>query len=172
MNASSSNTTNTPELAIESLQSMPVFGGLSEDALQHLLLHTIDVRIPAGESFFRAGQGDQGMFVLLRGRAVASLEDEHSSFVLREFLPGDSFGEAAGIDLQPRGYSVHAREDCVALTVGAEAFSALQRYDTAVFTLFYMNIAREFSRRLRVCEERAFRFWRESSDTLACKDVQ
>ncbi len=172
MNASASKASDQAELTIESLQNMPVFGGLSEDALEHLLLHTVDIRIQAGESFFRAGQGDQGMFVLIKGRAVASLEDESSSFVLREFLPGDSFGEAAGIDLQPRGYSVHARENCVALSVGAEAFSALQQFDTDLFTLFYMNIAREFSRRLRVCEDRAFRFWRESPEVLARRSTQ
>ncbi|MGB0866374.1 MAG: cyclic nucleotide-binding domain-containing protein [Granulosicoccaceae bacterium] len=127
------------------------------------MLHTIDHRIRSGDSFFRAGQDGQGMFVLLEGRAVAALEDNNSCFVLREFLPGDSFGEAAGIDLQPRSYSVHASTDCVALGVGAEAFSALQAFDAEQFTLFYMNIAREFSRRLRICEERAFRYWRERS---------
>ncbi len=164
MNSSPSHLKNAQQINIDQLQEMPVFGGLSEQALDNLLLHTADIRIRAGDSFFRAGQDGQGMFVLLEGRAVASLEDECSSFVLREFLRGDSFGEAAGIDLQPRGYSVHAREDCVALAVGADAFSALQSFDAEQFTLFYMNIAREFSRRLRVCEERAFRYWRERSE--------
>lgn len=161
MITSPSQATVEPLLRTEHLQDMPVFGGLSSAALEHLLLHTVDWQIAAGDSFFHAGQDGQGMFVLLRGRAVASLEDRRSCFVLREFLPGDSFGEAAGIDLQPRSYSVHAREACIALGVGAEAFAALQQFDPEQFTLFYMNIAREFSRRLRVCEERAFRYWRE-----------
>lgn len=161
LNFSSSQADKAAHIQIDRLQGMPVFGGISSAALEHLLLHTVDIRIRRGDSFFHAGQGGQGMFVLLEGRAVAALEDKSSCFVLREFLTGDSFGEAAGIDLQPRSYSVHAREDCIALGVGAEAFSELQSYDAEQFTLFYMNIAREFSRRLRICEERAFRYWRE-----------
>jgi len=171
LNSSSQNSTDGQHVAIERLQEMPVFGGLTEAALEHLLLHTVDFRIRAGDSFFHAGHDGQGMFVLLQGRAVAALEDSNSCFVLREFLAGDSFGEAAGIDLQPRSYSVHAREDCIALRVGADAFSALQGFDAEQFTLFYMNIAREFSRRLRVCEERAFRYWRERSLIVAGEEV-
>lgn len=157
---------------IERLQAMAVFGGLSERALECLLRHAVDVHVRAGESFFHAGQDGQGMFVLLEGRAVAVLGEASCSYTLREFLTGESFGEAAGIDLQPRGYSVHAREDCIALSMEAQVFSALQCFDTEQFTLLYMNIAREFSRRLRICEEDSFRCWLERSSIAASRKEQ
>gem|GEM_PF-5860026 len=105
-----------------------MFGGLRRDTLEHMLQSAEWKCVPAGDQFYEAGEEEQGMFVLLEGDAVATLNDDTSCFVVREFAAGDSFGEAAGIDLQPRSYTVNAQSDCVAVYLAASEASRFQSW--------------------------------------------
>ena len=139
------------------LQRMPIFGGVSREALGLLLEKARAVKVLAGECFFREGDPGGSAFVLESGRALAVKAFRGSEVPLLEMGPGDCFGEVALLDLGPRSGSVRALEDCAALELTARALHGLSKAHVDQFALIYMNLGRELSRRLRRADERLFR---------------
>lgn len=142
---------------VETLQRMPVFGGLADAALRHLLERARQERRPAGAAFFREGDDACSMFVLEAGRAAVTKRWQGTEQALHELGPGDCFGEMALMDLQPRSASVLALSDCRAIAFGHDDMLALFERDVEQFALLQMNLGREVCRRLRATDERLFR---------------
>jgi CRP/FNR family transcriptional regulator, cyclic AMP receptor protein len=142
---------------IELLQSMPVFGAISEPSLQLLLDHSRLVELPAGQFFFREGEAASSMFVLETGRVALLKAWQGQEHLLHALAEGDCFGEMALMDLCPRSASVRADTDCRALEISAAALLALFERDAEQFALIQMNMGREVCRRLRATDEALFR---------------
>ena len=136
------------------LQQMPLFGGISEGALQLLLDVSRDVRVKAGGYFFREGEPGESMFVLESGTVEVRKKAPQGSLVLSRLGPGDFFGEMALIDLAPRSAAVQALGDCSGFEIFAAGLHRLYERDLEQFALIQMNMARELSRRLRATDER------------------
>jgi CRP/FNR family transcriptional regulator, cyclic AMP receptor protein len=145
-----------PQSRVELLQGMPVFGGISQDALEFLLRLASTVSIAKGSFFFREGDAATSMYVLERGRVVILKAREGRDHLLGHLVQGDCFGEMSLIDLYPRSTSVRAEEACTAIEISSDALFALYKRDLEQFTLIQMNIAREISRRLREADQRLF----------------
>ena len=142
---------------IEFLQRMPVFGALREEALQTLLERAREVDVPAGDCFFREGDGADSMFVLEAGAVAVVKGWRGNDCVLHRFAAGDCFGEMALMDLSPRSATVRAEEDCRAIEIGADSLLQLCESDVEQFALLQMNIGREVCRRLRIADGLLFR---------------
>lgn len=142
---------------VETLQRMPVFGGLADAALRHLLGRARQVARLGGDAFFREGDAARSMFVLEGGRVAVTRRWQGAELVLHELGPGDCFGEMALMDLQPRSASVLALEDCHAIEFGHDELLALYERDVEQFALLQMNLGREVCRRLRATDEKLFR---------------
>ena len=52
------------------LQRIPVFGGVAEDSLRHILDRVRTVIVPKDDYYFRENDRAQSMFVLVEGRVV------------------------------------------------------------------------------------------------------
>lgn len=141
---------------IERLQQMPIFGGVSDDALAYLLEPAREVRMAAGEFFFRDGEPAQCMYVLESGRVEVLKPWRGREMPLRQFGPGDCFGEMALIDLFPRSASARAETDCVAIELTTAHLYRLYQRSIEPFALIQMNLAREMCRRLRATDEWLF----------------
>jgi CRP-like cAMP-binding protein len=76
---------------------------------------------------------------------------------MREFGPGDCFGEMALMDLFPRSASIRALVDSTAIELTPDDLLRLYDHDLEQFTLVQMNIGREVCRRLRATDELLFR---------------
>ncbi len=147
------------EIPDDELQQMALFGGLLVDSLRVIGAVAPLVSRPKGDAFFRQGDDGDSLYVMLSGTAVSSLASPDWSYVLRQIEVGDSFGEAAYVDLQPRQNTVIAQTDCRAVELGPEAMQALWRHNAEQFTLLQMNIARELSRRLRDSDQQRLVHW-------------
>lgn len=141
---------------IELLQSMPVFGGVSEQALEFLIDHSTIQELSPGEYFFREGDSAVSMFVLEYGTVVVSKQWNGESHVLKQLSSGDCFGEMALLDLFPRSASVMAVETCTAIEFNHATLLKLYQYNLEQFTMIQMNIGREISRRLRTADDQLF----------------
>lgn len=142
---------------IELLQRMPVFGALTESALQLLLEKSRRIEVTAGGHFFREGEAALAMYVIESGSAVVARHWQGREIELNRFGPGDCFGEMALMDLHPRSASVRALERCAAIEFGPDEMLHLHDADLEQFTLLQMNLGRELSRRLRATDELLFR---------------
>ncbi len=141
---------------IRLLQQMPIFGGVSEDALQYLIKQVPLITVNRGLFFFREGDSADSMYVLEAGRVAVFKPIHNQELLLRELGTGDCFGELALLDLMPRSASVRALENCCALQLSSGTLLALYRQHPEQFTLIYINIGREIARRLRVADDRLF----------------
>jgi CRP/FNR family transcriptional regulator, cyclic AMP receptor protein len=142
---------------LEWLQRVPLFGALSDDTLDFLLEHARELKVPAGEYFFREGDQADALFVLESGRAAVIKGWRGEEIELRRLEPGECFGEMALLDLFPRSASVRALADSAAIELGPQDLHQLYHRNVAEFALIQMNIGRELSRRLRATDEMLFR---------------
>jgi CRP-like cAMP-binding protein len=141
---------------IETLQGMPIFGGLRPDVLAALVGDARQVDMPAGGFFFHQDDAASSMFVLEAGEVAVLRRWEGQHLTLGHLREGDCFGEMALIDLLPRSASVQAVHACNAMELAIDSFQKLADIDLEQFALLHMNIARELSRRLRVADDRFF----------------
>jgi CRP/FNR family cyclic AMP-dependent transcriptional regulator len=138
------------------LQGMPIFGAISDTALEFLVARASVVDVEAGDFFFQEGEVAAGMFVLEAGRVRVSRSRQGREILLHEFGPGDCFGEMALMDLHPRSASVLALDACRALLIRPEHLLELFERDCVQFALIQMNMGREVCRRLRAADDMLF----------------
>lgn len=148
------------------LQGMPLFGGMSANALEALVSRAACVERAAGQCFFNEGDAAQSMFVLAQGGVSVRKRWKGREILLRELKRGDCFGEMALIDYVPRSATVCAVESSVAIEITADALLKLYESDVEQFAIIQMNIAREISRRLRALEQRLFEHDAAQADAL------
>jgi CRP/FNR family cyclic AMP-dependent transcriptional regulator len=144
------------QMRLELLQRMPIFGAVSDDALNFLLERAQLVCVPSGAFFFRENDSASTMYVLEAGRVEVVRNWQGRDLFLRELGPGDCFGEMALMDLFPRSASVRARDDCRAIELSSGDLLDLYEHDVEQFALVQMNIGREVCRRLRATDELLF----------------
>jgi CRP-like cAMP-binding protein len=148
---------------IELLQGMPIFGGVADSILDLFLQRASEVSVPGGEYFFREGDPGGSTFVLEAGSVAILKTWKGRNYLLRELGKGDCFGEMALIDFGPRSASVLANEDSSAIELSSASLREIRKADLEQFTLIYMNMARELSRRLRSADARLFE-WKVETD--------
>jgi CRP/FNR family transcriptional regulator, cyclic AMP receptor protein len=139
------------------LQQMPIFGGITDEVLEFLLQRTRTQRREAGEFFFREGDKAEELFVLELGKVEILRHWQGREYSISTMGQGDCFGEMALIDFCPRSASVRALEACSAIELSATDLQELYGKDPAQFTMIYMNLARELSRRLRDVNDLLFK---------------
>lgn len=143
-----------PRLAL--LQQMPIFGGITDEVLEFLLARTRIVHRRADEYFFNEGDKAEELYVLEEGKVEILRHWKGQDYRISAMSQGDCFGEMALIDFCPRSASVRATEDSSAIELSASALQELYEKDPTQFTMIYMNLARELSRRLREVNDLLF----------------
>lgn len=141
---------------IRLLQAMPIFGGVSEQALRFLMGLAREVEVQKGDYYYREGEPGSSVFVLETGKVVLMKRWRDRDHALKSLGRGDSYGEVALIDLQPRNTSALAVEPSRAIELSTEDLYKLYKRHLDQFALIYMNMARQVCRRLREADSRAF----------------
>lgn len=141
---------------IRLLQSMPIFGGLTEATLEYLLSLARVVEHKEGEYFYREGEPARSVFVLESGEVGMYKTWRNRDYRISTLHRGDSFGQVALIDLGPRNTSILALTNCCALELTSHDLHQLYQRDSNQYIMLYMNMARDICRRLRASDQRAF----------------
>ena len=139
------------DIPIEQLQNMPVFGGLRKDSIEFLIQGCRCVERASGEAFFSEGERGDSAFVVISGKASLFKHgaDNQRLQLIRSFNPGECFGAMALLGVYPRSGVVRAEEPCYAIEIKADQLFSLFQQDAEQYTLIFMNMARDLSRRLR-----------------------
>lgn len=95
---------------------MPIF-----DKLNPMMLHRLSQAVTTktfqhDEPIVQQGEPGDAMYIVERGRCAASVENVG---VVKEYTPGEFFGELALLTNEPRGASVLAVGECVCLVLHA-----------------------------------------------------
>lgn len=143
-----------PPVDLGFLSGTPVFGGFEKPALALVAEHLERRRLPAGSRVVAEGDGAREMFVVESGEVEVVVHRPppgEGELVLARLSRGDCFGEMSLLDVQPRSATVTTLSDASLLVLPYRELLALKRRDADAFLLLVLNVAREVSRRLRVC---------------------
>jgi CRP-like cAMP-binding protein len=141
-------------VGIAELRDIGLFGGLCDEALQHLASTLKILKCGADEVIFREGDQAREFYVLLRGEVeIFKALKGGAEARLATLSPGHWFGEMSVLDVHPRSASVRALTACRLIVVTARDLDALYRRDLKSYTLVVLNVARELARRLRLVDE-------------------
>ena len=138
------------------LRETPIFGAIREDIIDFLLGHCRTVDISANSWLMREGDESGSMFIIEEGEVAILKAYENRQYLLSTLGRGDCIGEMALFDLMPRSASALAVTRSHLLEISAASLLDLYERDVEQFALIQMNMGREVTRRLRLCEERLF----------------
>jgi len=137
----------------ERLREIGLFGGLGDEVLEDLSGSLDMIELPPGSVVFREGDSGREMFILLDGEMEVLKQSKRKHETRVAVLgPGDWFGEMSILDVLPRSATVRAVAPSRLLRLTAHDLDSLYRRDLRAYSLLVLNIAREMSRRLRVCD--------------------
>jgi len=101
-----------PEMTLEAIRSVPLFGSLDDDAAIKLRSLLKVREVARGAPLFRAGDKGDAMYLIAQGRVRISVKDEDKKeIVLAELAGGDFFGEMSIIDGKLRSADAKVIED-------------------------------------------------------------
>ncbi len=125
------------------LAQVPLFQGVTSDALTRLADRATSRRIEAGTWLFREGDSADCLYVVRSGRLQVIAVGDDGPRVVRELGPRAALGELALLSGSPRAASVRAVRDSELLEVGGSAFAALLDEDPGLGRAVATELARQ-----------------------------
>jgi len=134
------------------LQSLPLFRGLSSDALHRLAAESRHRRFRAGEVIFYQAEPGSTCHIVVRGRVrVLLVGEDGRELAVRILGPGEIVGEMALLEDLPRSASVEALEETETLELHRDVLLFALRTSPALA----LSLLRDLSARLRYVTEQA-----------------
>ncbi len=110
------------------LAGVPFFSGLADDDLEQIAEHATPESFRRGALIISDGDPADALYVVINGRVKVFLgSDDGKEVVLTILGPGESFGEIALLDEEPRSASVAAMEKTTVLVIRRDRFLELLR---------------------------------------------
>lgn len=106
---------------LERLAQVSLFSGCTKRELKLIGESTEEIDVPAGKVLIRQGDAGRECFVIVDGRATASIRGKGSY----PMGPGACFGEMSLLDSELRAATVKADTDMRLLVLGSREFSRL-----------------------------------------------
>jgi len=110
---------------IQDLRKSPLFQGLSDDELQHLMDHAKPVSLRAGEVLMKQGEAGDTAFVIVNGGFEIQKQSGQSLIKIDVRGAGEIIGEMALLSQAPRSATVTAAVDSETLCISKEVFDHL-----------------------------------------------
>lgn len=126
-----------------------LFRGLTVEDIAKIFSKGMTMRVQKGETIFYKGTVGSQMYVVLGGKVAVMDGDK----LLAELRTGDTFGEMALINSEPRSATVVAAEESSVFVLSETTFQNLLTKRVAIQIL--LNIVRTLSHRLREANMRA-----------------
>ena len=132
------------------LQKVPLLHGLDNRHFEHLAKRMVEREYAAGQTIVTQGQGGEGFFIVVSGKAEAFRERSDGVKVeVNKFGPTDFFGELTLLDDGLRTATVITSEPtrCIVLTRW-DFLSALREADVEMAITILQELAKRFRRAL------------------------
>ncbi|GAA5111280.1 cyclic nucleotide-binding domain-containing protein [Alloalcanivorax gelatiniphagus] len=144
----------------EVLARMRLFNGLDAEQLADAEKLVFVNRVAAGDTVCREGDRSDFVCFVVRGRLdiLKAQGEDGGAAVIAHLTPGDSLGEMALVDHQPRSATVRAAEDTTLVVLTRKGFEQLRRRQPHAAALMMENIARLLCENLRQTSSRLARF--------------
>lgn len=130
---------------VQALQQVPLFQELNNRQLGKIAQRFVERQYEAGKEIVTQGQGGEGFFVLVSGKAEAvRVRSDGERVVVNSFGPGGFFGEMALLDAGLRTATVTALEPTDCLVLRREDFVGLLQEDGEMAVIVLQELAKRF----------------------------
>jgi len=149
-----------PVQVAEVLARMRLFDGLEARELAVAEKLVFVNRAAAGDTVCREGDHSDFLCFVVRGRLdiLKAQNASEEDAVIAHLNPGDSLGEMALVDHQPRSATVRAAEDTTLVVLTRKGFEQLRRRAPRAAAVLMENIARLLCENLRQTSSRLAQF--------------
>ncbi|MCC6352619.1 MAG: cyclic nucleotide-binding domain-containing protein [Verrucomicrobiae bacterium] len=135
---------------VEAFLGVPLFEGITEDAVRALALAAEEAVYPKGELIFREGELGDRFCVIGDGEVeVVKGLGTPNEVVLARLGSKEFFGEMSLIEGQPRSASIRAARTSIIYVLTNQAIARFSRFWPEFHSTIIFNIAAALSRRLR-----------------------
>lgn len=135
-------------------EKIPIFAGLSPDALNFITSKSREQSTRAGDTVLREGEVGNKMFVIRSGVVRVWKGNRGGTEIeIARLQPGDFFGEMCILETLSRAANVEAVTDAVLCSLSSIAFYQFYQAMPEQYSILILNIARDLSRRLRRLDE-------------------
>ncbi|HEY1170080.1 MAG TPA: cyclic nucleotide-binding domain-containing protein [Verrucomicrobiae bacterium] len=136
------------------LQGVPIFAGLSEEAIELLVKHAREIEVKAGDFIVREGESGNRFYLVGEGevRVVKHAGTAHE-VELAHLIAHDFFGEMCILETLPRSASVQTVTDAKVIALSSMDFLSLYKALPSEYGILILNLARDLSRRIRHLDE-------------------
>jgi len=110
---------------IKDLRKSPLFEGLSDEELQHLMDNAKPVSLHAGDTLMKQGDSGDTAYVVVNGELEITKQSGQSIIKIDVRGSGEIIGEMALLSQSPRSATVTAVTDCETLCISKEVFDNL-----------------------------------------------
>ncbi|MBS0517294.1 MAG: Crp/Fnr family transcriptional regulator [Proteobacteria bacterium] len=144
----------TPE---QMFRQHPLFGSLDAGDRQDLLEHVRLRSLASGQVVFREGDEADGLYGVLSGRIVVTVDSPNGKeLILNTFGPGSFFGEIAFLDGRGRTATAVAREASRLVFLGRAAFLPFLRERPAAAIRMIAFLCERLRRTTQLVQDSAF----------------
>lgn len=129
------------------LRGLPLFAGLSDDAVRAVAARTITRRLPKNATLFRRGEPCHGLYIVVEGRVqIHRASSGGREQVLHVEGPGQPVAEVPLFDGGPYPASARALEDSRLLFLPQDAFQQLYRENPEIADAVIRNLGSRLRR--------------------------
>lgn len=112
---------------LETFRAIPLFSGLSDQAIDRLVGLGSEAEVPAGQVLIEAGREGSGLFVIEEGTVLIEKGSQ-----VRECGPGEVVGELSLLTDEVRSARVQAKTPCRVLAISRAHFWKLLEEEPAM----------------------------------------
>ncbi len=131
-----------------------LFEGLDREEIDRLLGKLPTVSIATGEHFYRKGERERGMGLLLSGKLGVTLDERSDPFYFSVLVPGELFGEMANVLGGGRTASLIALEDSEILILPDDLVDKIARKQPVMADVVRTNLSALLASRLDAMNHR------------------
>lgn len=141
------------EQLMEVRESMPLFGGLSDEKARFLFAKLKRQSFDTGHAVFRQGDFSSHIYIVLSGSVRLVFDMDDHPVLKADLRLGDCFGETSVIGIQRQSASAVVAEDTELLVMSKSLLMEIFEKDKELFAQLVLNIARDTCRRLHQTDE-------------------
>lgn len=145
----------TPEELKTVLHKTNLFSDLIDRELD-IIIGAMEIKpYPLNSNVFQEGVIGREFYIILSGSVqVFKADGKQKEHQIAKLKAGQTFGEMALLDQMPRSASVSTLENSSLAILTQESFQRLQKEASEVYTHVLLNMAKEFSARLRSMDDK------------------
>lgn len=139
------------------LRASPLLRSLGEDSLRELATRVRIARWDRNQVVLRKGDPGNAMMIVISGRVkITSVADSGRERILNIIEPGESFGEMALLDGEPRCADCVASEPTTAIVLGKKPFTDLLASDPSLSQHVIADLCRRLRKTTNLVEDTMF----------------